>query len=102
MRIFAIIYSLIISLVNKIFKLLELFLFLRLLLKFLNANPKTLVVNLVYKWSDILVSPFKSIFPNIYWPEGKMIEAATIAAIIGYAIAVFVLFQLLRLLARER
>jgi hypothetical protein len=48
------------------------------------------------------VSPFKSIFPNIYWPEGKMIETTTIAAIIGYAIAVFVLFQLLKLLARER
>ena len=102
MRIFAIIYSLITSLINKIFKLLELFLFLRLLLKFLNANPKTLVVKLIYKWSDVLVSPFKSIFPNIYWPEGKMIETTTVAAIIGYAIAVFVLFQLLRLLARER
>lgn len=102
MRIFAIVYSLIISLIRKIFGLLELFLFIRLLLKFLNANPKTLIVNLIYKWSDTLVYPFKNILPNTYWPEGYVIEIPTIAAMIGYAIAVFIIFQLLRLFSKER
>ena len=92
--------SLISHIVKKACSLVEFFLFLRLALKFLNANPKTLVVSLIYKYSDILVSPFESIFPNIYWPKGHLIEIATISAMIGYAIVVFIFFQVLKLFFR--
>ena len=86
---------------KRVFFLLEFFLFLRLLLKYSGANPKTLVVELIYQYSDILVSPFEFIFPNIYWPEGRFIEIAVISAIIGYAILVFIIFQLLKLFSRD-
>lgn len=81
---------------KRLLSLLEIFLFLRLLLKFLDANPQSLVVNLIYQYSDILVSPFNFIFPNFYW-RGYSIETATISAMIGYALAVFIIFRLLRL-----
>jgi len=84
--------------IQKLFGLVELFLFLRLLLKFLNASSRALVVNFIYSYSEILVSPFSFIFPNIYWPKGHFIETATISAMIGYALIVFVIFQLLKLL----
>lgn len=93
--------SLIVHLIRKARSLLELFLFLRLLLKFLNASPKALVVSLIYKYSDILVSPFEAIFPNIYWPKDRLIETATISAMIGYCIATWIIFQALKLFPRE-
>lgn len=95
------IYSIISSLVKKLFFLVEFFLFLRLALKFLGANPETLVVNLIYKYSDIFVSPFNFIFPNIYWPKGYFVEITTISAMIGYALAVFIILQIMRLFFRD-
>jgi len=75
-------------------------LFLRLLLKFLGANPQTLIVNLVYKHSDVVISPFSFIFPNIYW-RGHLIEMSGVCAIVGYAIAAFIVFKILRIFARD-
>ncbi len=100
MRILSSIYSLILSIISKLFWLLQLFLFLRLLLKFLGANPQALVVSLIYKYSDILISPFSFIFRDIYW-KGHLIEISVISAMIGYAIAMFLIFRILRLSERS-
>lgn len=100
MRILYSIYSLILSIISKLFWLFELFLFLRLLLKFLGANPKTLIVNFIYKYSDIVISPFSLIFRNIYW-GGHLIETSVISAVIGYAIAMFVVFQIIEAFSRN-
>ena len=101
MRILSRTYEMVFYAFKRVFFLLEFFLFLRLLLKYSGANPKTLVVELIYQYSDILVSPFEFIFPNIDWPEGRLIEIAAISAMIGYAILVFIIFQLLRLFSRD-
>jgi len=85
--------------IKRLLSLLEIFLFLRLILKFLAANPQALVVNLIYQYSDIIVSPFKFIFPNFYW-RGYFIETTTISAMIGYGLVVFIIFRLLRLFSR--
>lgn len=87
--------------IKRIFILTELFLFLRLFLKFLGANPQTPVVDFIYQNSNFLVSPFEFILPNIYWPKTYLIETATISAIIGYVLAVFIIFQILRLFSRD-
>lgn len=89
------------NLIRKLFYLLELFLFLRLILKFVWANPKALVVKLIYQWSDFFVSPFNFIFKNIYWPKGYFIEAATISAMFGYAILVYVILKLLHPFSKD-
>lgn len=94
-------YSLIFYVIKRLLSLVEIFLILRLLLKFLGASSEALVANLIYKGSDILISPFESLFPNIYWPEGYLIETATISAMIGYAILVFIIFKILRLFSEE-
>jgi len=100
MKILTRIYLMIFTTAKKLLFLLEWFLAIRLALKFLNANPLTLVVNFIYKYSDILISPFEFIFSNIYW-RGKLIETATISAMVGYLILVFIFFQLLRLFSRD-
>lgn len=86
--------------IKRLLSLFEIFLFLRLSLKFLDANPQALVVNLIYRYSNILVSPFNFIFPNFYW-RGYFIETATISAMIGYALVVFIIFRLLRLFSNH-
>ncbi len=96
MRILKRFHSAISSLINKLLFLIEVFLFLRLVLKFLGANPEALVVNLIYKYSYILIFPFNLIFSNLYW-RGHLIEVATFSAMIGYAILVFVIFEILKL-----
>lgn len=100
MKIISKLYSVILSVISKLFWFFEIFLFLRLLLKFLGANPKALVVGLIYKYSDILVSPFGYIFSNFYW-KNHFVEIVTISAIVGYAIAMFLIFQILRLFSQD-
>jgi hypothetical protein len=98
---FAYLFAMVLYLIKKLFYLLEFFLFLRLILKFLEANPNTLVVKLIYKWSYYFVSPFNFIFKNIYWPQGYFIETATISAMAGYAILAFIVFKMLQPLSKD-
>lgn len=95
------IYIMVFYIIKRLLGLVELFLFLRLTLKFFSASSKALVVDFIYKYSDILISPFEFIFPDIYWPKGYLIEITTISAMFGYAIIVFILFQLFRLFSQD-
>ena len=88
--------SLLFSLIERLFYLMEFFLFMRLILKLVDANPKAPVVNALYVWSDLLVMPFNAIFKNIPLPWGYYLETATICAMAGYAIVIFILFKLFR------
>jgi len=94
------IYSAFLYIVKRVFILFECFLFLRLILKFFDANPQALVVNFIYKYSDIFISPFQYIFPDIYW-RSYFIDVVTISAMIGYAILIFVILQILRIFSRD-
>ncbi len=88
--------SLIAKLILNLLYLLELFLFLRLILKFFGASKNALVVRQIYEWSNFFVSPFDSIFPN-FWQRGYFIETSVLAAMAGYAILVYAFFKILRL-----
>jgi hypothetical protein len=96
MKIATKIYKKTFDVIKKLLGLLEIFLAIRLVLKMLAANPLAPVVNLVYKGSDFLVAPFKYIFTDFYW-KGLFVDTATISAMIGYCIIVFLLFRILRL-----
>lgn len=88
-------------LIIKLFFLLEFFLFLRLILKFLGANQRAFVVKQIYEWSNFFITPFEPIFANIYWPKGYFIETATLAAMTGYALLVYVILKLLHPLSKD-
>jgi len=100
MRILSSVYSLFLSALSKLFLLLQLFLFLRLLLKFLGANPQTLVIDIIYGKSDVLVSPFNFIFRDFFWQD-RLIETSAVSAMVGYAVAFFILIRILRLFQRN-
>ena len=94
------VYSVFLSLVSKFFVFLHSFLFLRLLLKFLGANPETLVVRILYEHSDVLISPFNLIFDDVYL-RGLLIEMSTVSAVVGYAIVMIVIIKLFHLFRKE-
>ena len=74
--------------------IIELLLLFRFTLKFLAANPKTPFVGWIYGITEWLVAPFAKILPN-----GKLsgfpIDSATLAAIIVYAVIVFLVLMIL-------
>lgn len=94
MKTFRKICSVTVSILEKLFFLMEGFLFLRFILKFLEASPKALIVKIIFRYSDILVSPFNFIFPNFDF-RGYFVEISVISAIIGYAILAFIVFKVL-------
>jgi len=94
-------YLLIASVTQRILGLLEIFLFIRFLLRFLGASQNAIAVNLIYKYSDILIFPFKFIFPDIALPRNFLIDTATVSAMIGYAILAFVFLEVLKLFSTD-
>jgi len=87
-------------LIKKLLQFSEFFLFLRFWFKFANANPQTIVVDLIFKGSDFLIYPFNFIFPNFYW-RGFFIESTTLAAMLGYLIFAIFVIQVLKIIFQE-
>lgn len=100
MKIVTKLYSFISTVIKRILGLAEIFLFLRLLLKFLGANDTTPIVYYIYKYTNFLVAPFDYIFHDIYW-QNRIIEVSSITAMIAYALAVFILFELLQTFSED-
>lgn len=93
---FGLIFMFIIGIFKKLFYLLETFLFIRLALKFISANPGALVVDWIYHWSGKIVAPFDYIFHDIILTSGYFIETSTLAAMIGYAILAFIVLKIFK------
>ena len=89
------------STIIKILLLAEIFLFLRLVLRYLGADPKAPIIGTFYEYTSVITFPFENIFPDVYWPEGMLIETATISAMVGYIIIVALLFQFFKLFTRD-
>jgi len=84
-----------------LFGLVELSLFLRLVLKFLNTNPETPVVRFIYGYTNPLIFPFQAILPDVYWRQTFPIENAALAAMIGYWLVYVIFLQILRYLLKD-
>lgn len=89
------------SFIKYVLGVVELVLLLRLTLKFLAASANALVVRMLYQATDALVFPFKGIFGNMYRATGGIVDMSAVSAMIGYAIAAYLLIKLLRLLTND-
>lgn len=88
------------SLIKRLLQLTEFLLSLRFLLKFFGASERALVVDLIFRGTDIFIFPFNFIFPNFYW-KWFFIENTTLAAMAGYFIFAFLLLQILKIIFQE-
>jgi YggT family protein len=80
--------------INIAASIIEIFLTFRLVFKFLPVNPRTPFVAWLYGVTERLVSPFANILPNWRF-SGFVIDFATLAALIVYAVAGSVLLMIL-------
>ncbi len=87
-------FSVLRRVINFIALIVELLLIFRLVLRFVGANTATPFVSWIYSITAPLVSPFVRILPN--WKYGNfVIDFATIAAIIVYAIVTYLILLLI-------
>ncbi len=89
-------YKLFSYLLNNIFGLVELLLFVRVVLHALNANSASTLVAAIYHWSDFVLQPVQYIFPNIQF-GGVTIDSVALTGMAVYAVAYFLLFQVSRI-----
>lgn len=81
--------------------LFEVLLAVRIVLKFLAANPKAVIVDLVYKMSDIIIYPFSGIFKNAYLTGGGIVDVVAISAMIGYPILVYIIVEIIYMAVKK-
>ena len=84
--------------VNGVFGIIEAFLALRLLLRFLNANPAAPFVAWVYNITNGLVEPFFGSFPVVML-GGFALDLSTVFAIIVYSIIGWLAIRFLSFIA---
>ena len=88
-----------VNLVNLFTTIVEGFLALRFLLKLFGASATAPFVNWVYNMSDVLLQPFRGIFPSTIVQNRYVLEFSTIFAMVVYAIIALVLIWVINLVA---
>ena len=89
--------TLIIRIINYAVGLLELLLGIRFLLRIAGANAGNGFVAFIYQFSDMFMTPFRSIFPRSV-VEGSVVEWSTLFAMAIYAVLAYALIQLILLM----
>lgn len=84
-----------ISLIDFLFGMVELLLFLRIILRLFGANPETPFVNWIYETSGPLIAPFKGIFPNPVLQGGFVLEFSTVFGLLIYALVAYLISELI-------
>lgn len=81
--------------INFVFGMIETIIALRILLKFLNANPNTPFVRWINDASGSLIYPFQGIFPSPVLNGGFVLEMSAIIALLVYAILAYIISGLI-------
>lgn len=84
------------GLINFFLALAEIFLALRVLLRFFAANPNAPFVNWIYNSSDVLLAPFRGIFPTEVVGRNHVIDFSALFAMVVYGLLALAFASLLR------
>jgi YggT family protein len=76
----------VLGLINFFLGLAEIFLGLRVLLRFFAANPDSSFVSWVYSSSNVLMQPFRGIFPTTVIARNHVVDFSAIFAMIVYGL----------------
>lgn len=85
--------------VNVVLTIFEAFLGLRLALKLFGANPSAAFTDWVYTMTEPLLAPFAGMFPAPSIEHGLILEFSTLFAMLAYAIAGWLLVELIEFTA---
>lgn len=90
-----------VNLLNFFTAVVESFLGLRFLLKLFGANDTNGFVSWVYEMSDVLLEPFRGIFPAKVFENQYVLEFSTLFAMMMYAIIALLLMWLITAVTPE-
>ncbi len=76
----------VLGLINFFLALVEIFLGLRVVLRFFAANPDVSFVHWIYASSDVLMQPFRGIFPTEVIGRDHVIDFSAMFAMVVYAL----------------
>lgn len=74
------------GLINLFLGLVEIFLALRVILRFFAANPDASFVRWVYNSSDVLLQPFRGVFPTTVVGDNHVVDFSAIFAMVVYGL----------------
>lgn len=87
--------------VQYVVALVEVFLVLRLVLRFFNANPANVFVHWVYTNTWPLLHPLYVVFPQNQFGRGYVVDFATLFAAVAYVVVGFLILVLAGTLAHK-
>jgi len=90
------------GLINFFAGIVELFLLMRVLFRFFGANPNSSFVHWVYNSSDVLLQPFRGIFPTQTIGRNHVVDFSALFAMVVYAIFTALVISLLLWLSPAR
>ncbi|MEK7464684.1 MAG: hypothetical protein AAB617_02820 [Patescibacteria group bacterium] len=81
--------------------LFEVLLAIRVVLKFLTASSRAVVVDFIYTITDIINVPFGGIFTNRFLRNGSEVDVVAVSAMLGYPIIVYLVMELIHLISKD-
>ena len=77
---------LVVGLINFFLWIVEVFLALRVILRFFAANPTNGFVHFIYNSSDALMQPFRGIFPTAVIGNNHVVDFSALFAMVVYGL----------------
>ncbi|MEX2014647.1 MAG: YggT family protein [Candidatus Saccharimonadales bacterium] len=68
---------------------------LRILFRLFDANPSAGFVNWIYDTSDVIIAPFRGIFPPATIEQGNVLDVSALFAVLIYAVLGYLLSSFL-------
>jgi len=88
------------GLINFFAGIVELFLAVRVILRFFGANPEASFVHWIYNSTDVLLQPFRGIFPSQVVGHNHVIDFSALFAMVIYAVFAAIIVAILLWLGR--
>ncbi len=94
--------GIIVNIINTFVWILQSLFLIRILLRLFEANEQNTFVDLVYSVTAFFLIPFRTIFENIEFNTGMVLEINTLIAMIVYGIISWVIISLIISLTGEK
>lgn len=86
------------TIINIVLGIVTFFLGARIILRLFGANPLTPFVAWIYSVSEVILSPFKGIFPSTSITGSSVFDISAFIALVVYAVVSYVVLSLLNML----
>lgn len=90
-----ILYHFINTTLNTVLAIISFFVGFRIVLRLFSANQATPFVQWIYGVSELIITPFKGIFPNPVFSNNAVFDIPAFIALTAYALLFYVIYSLI-------